>query len=356
MKVHAYRIAVVMAGSVCGFYAMTQALPWAMSPPAPKVVRTPVAQIKPLPKDLDALSRLSRELSPTQIAAMRARIAKDPGDTRTRALLMAATWYDRGDAEVKQTHYGQVVWFVANLPDAPILSEGELSVDKVLDARTYALLCDLYDEALAKRPKDVAVMANYAALTLISDKERAIGLLTEAARLDPKNPKRYERLAFAHVLASHRVFGGRDPAEASLAVDAYVKARALGSRGSDKYYLEAVFDSGREAVAEREAKTLLQKPDHADATHNAHTILGRLALRKGDIAAAKTHLLESAKVEGSPVLGSFGPSMDLARELLAKGERKPVLAYLTACGKFWEDERQARWMKTVADGGTPDWD
>lgn len=353
---HAYRIAIVMAGSVCGFYAMTHAVPWAMSPPAPKVVRTPLVQIKPLPKDLDALSRLSRELSPIQIAAMRKRIEKDPGDARTRALLMEATWYDRGDAEVKRIHNEQVVWFVANLPDAPILSEGEVNVDKILNARTYALLCDLYDDALAKRPKDVAVMANYAALTLISDKERAIGLLTEAARLDPKNAERHERLAFAHVLASTRIFGGSDPVEASLAVDSYMKARALGGHVSDKYFLEAVFDSGREEVAKREAKALLQKPDRADATHNAHTILGRIALQKGNVEEAKTHLLESAKVDGSPVLGSFGPTMDLARELLEKGERKTVLAYLKACGKFWEDERQVRWAKTVADGGTPDWD
>ena len=48
--------------------------------------------------------------------------------------------------------------------------------------------------------------------------------------------------------------------------------------------------------------------------------------------------------------------MTLAKELLEKGERETVIAYLQACAKFWKmgrDEVQ-NWIATIKGGGTPD--
>ncbi len=359
-RVHAYRIATILAGSAAGgvltMRLIVPAVSWAMSPPAPEVVRTPSAQIGALPKDLDALDRLSRRLAPSQVAAMRKRVERSPGDARTRALLAQATWYDRGDAEIARTHREQIVWFVANAPDSPFLSHGIVDVDRISDARTYALVRDLYDEALAKRPNDANVMANYANLLLVPENDRAIALLTQAIRLDPKNPRRYQRRGQAYALASRRLNGARDRNKASLAFDDYLKARSLGADFNPSYLIENAFDAGRLGEVEGEANAALRDHHDADAVHTAHTTLGRVALRRGDLAAAKAHLLDSAKVTGSPVLGSFGPRMELAQELLAKGERKTVLAYLKACGRFWQDDRQTQWAKSVESGGTPDWD
>jgi hypothetical protein len=79
--------------------------------------------------------------------------------------------------------------------------------------------------------------------------------------------------------------------------------------------------------------------DYGNVVHRAHTILGRVALRGGDLEAARGHLLKSAKVtRGSPQLNSFGPSFTLASELLEKEQRGTVLEYLELVGTFWATE------------------
>lgn len=71
--------------------------------------------------------------------------------------------------------------------------------------------------------------------------------------------------------------------------------------------------------------------------YHMHSLLGRIALREGDLAAAKRHLAESGKTSGSPQLNSFGPDFVLARGLLQKGEREAVLAHLDKVAVFWEN-------------------
>ena len=92
--------------------------------------------------------------------------------------------------------------------------------------------------------------------------------------------------------------------------------------------------------------------------HVGNTILGRLALKKGDRKAAKKHLRESGKVSGSPQLESFGPSMALAQELLDAGETKTVLEYLQLCKRFWSFKSQQskldNWIATIQQGKQPD--
>ena len=74
--------------------------------------------------------------------------------------------------------------------------------------------------------------------------------------------------------------------------------------------------------------------NYGNAVHDAHNILGRVALRRGDVESAKKHLIQAGKTIGSPQLNSFGPSMVLAKELLEKGESGTVLVYLDLCEAF----------------------
>ena len=73
-------------------------------------------------------------------------------------------------------------------------------------------------------------------------------------------------------------------------------------------------------------------------------------------AEARAYLLESAKIEGSPSLDSFGPNMTLAKEMLERGERGAVLEYFDLCGKFWKHgrDRLAVWREQVEAGVVPD--
>jgi hypothetical protein len=97
-------------------------------------------------------------------------------------------------------------------------------------------------------------------------------------------------------------------------------------------------------------------PKYGTAIHDGHELAGRLALAAGDVEAAKTHLLAAGTTPGSPVLGSFGPNMTLARNLLAAGERDAVLSYFAECRAFWRmgSGRLTDWTQAVQRGDTPE--
>ena len=96
-------------------------------------------------------------------------------------------------------------------------------------------------------------------------------------------------------------------------------------------------------------------PNYGNALHDASIVLGRVALRRGDIKQAGMLLLEAARTPGSTHLNSFGPDMTLGRELLEKGERDVVLQYFVLCRRFWASGSQQldAWTKTVREGGIP---
>ena len=84
-------------------------------------------------------------------------------------------------------------------------------------------------------------------------------------------------------------------------------------------------------------------------------MLGRIAVKKGDVEQANRRLLAAANTPGSPTLNSFGPNWNLAQELLAKGQRETVLAYIDLCRKFWkmDNGRLDSWASAIRDGGSP---
>jgi thiol-disulfide isomerase/thioredoxin len=109
---------------------------------------------------------------------------------------------------------------------------------------------------------------------------------------------------------------------------------------------EADLDAGDVNAAERDTRRLLQLAqenpkgwNHDDLAHAAHTLLGRIALRHGDLNAAKEQLFASARLENAPGVSSLGPSMKLAQEILAAGDRDAVLRYLEMCRSFWKTDR-----------------
>ncbi len=96
--------------------------------------------------------------------------------------------------------------------------------------------------------------------------------------------------------------------------------------------------------------------EDSDAIHRANTILGLVAMERGDVDAAAKFLIASGKVHSSPVLGSFGPSMLLAQALLQKDRREAVLEYFRLCTGFWKmgKERLDKWTEQVRAEDTPE--
>lgn len=115
----------------------------------------------------------------------------------------------------------------------------------------------------------------------------------------------------------------------------------------EKFYLmrqqmDAAFNIKELETAEALAKEYLtlaaQFPkdwNYGNAIHHANLMLGRIALNKGDVAAAKVFLLQAGQTPGSPQLNSFGPNMSLAEKLLKQGEFEVVLKYIDLTTKFW---------------------
>ncbi len=95
--------------------------------------------------------------------------------------------------------------------------------------------------------------------------------------------------------------------------------------------------------------------NYGNAIFEAHTILGRVALRRNDVKAACRHLIDSGRTPGSPQLNSFGPNTILADQLLERGEDKTVLEFLSLCSVFWLSgkDRLDKWLQDVRDRAKP---
>ncbi len=126
------------------------------------------------------------------------------------------------------------------------------------------------------------------------------------------------------------------PALAKAALAAEVLDRAIG-------YADEMLKAGS------------GRPVDGQAMYDGHWVRGRVAMRQGNLEQAKQELLESASTTGSPALGSFGPNMTLAKELIDKGERDVVLDFFTRCRAFWKSGQKQLddWSAVVRGGGTP---
>jgi len=129
------------------------------------------------------------------------------------------------------------------------------------------------------------------------------------------------------------------------------------------YAAQAAIEAGETAKAtswSREMLTMAEAPeegrDYSDEIHYGNIVLGRIALQQGDVDGAAAHLVKAGGISGNPHLDTFGPNMILAKELLEKGDNKPVLEYLEACSKFWksDDGKLATWRSDIVAGKTPD--
>jgi hypothetical protein len=96
--------------------------------------------------------------------------------------------------------------------------------------------------------------------------------------------------------------------------------------------------------------------NYGNTLHWSHIVLGKVALRHGDIATARLHLQVAGETSGSPQLNSFGPDISLAKELLEHQEKEAVLAYFAACTKFWVmgRDRLTAWEAAIRQDQPPD--
>jgi tetratricopeptide (TPR) repeat protein len=181
------------------------------------------------------------------------------------------------------------------------------------------------------------------------------------------NPWRLSWLALAVTCGGCVLFGDypitwegrykKASAELSAAKDDLQRFYALDAAA------KAAFEIGKVEEAQAHAQKAIELApqfrtnwNYGNAIHDGHMVLGRIALRRGDVEAAKRELLEAGKTPGSPQLDSFGPNISLARDLIAQKETDTVVAYFELCGKFWKMERGnlRRWSALAKGGEMPD--
>jgi len=107
----------------------------------------------------------------------------------------------------------------------------------------------------------------------------------------------------------------------SVATSERERFYALG-KAARKALKEEKTEEAFELAAELERLARNYKDDwnYGNAVQDSNQVLGRIALAEGDVAEARKRLLASADSKGSPQMNSFGPNMQLAKDLLEQGE------------------------------------
>ncbi len=105
----------------------------------------------------------------------------------------------------------------------------------------------------------------------------------------------------------------------------------------------------------RAAEQNRRSNNYGNAIHQAHIVLGLIALENAHLEKAERHLAAAALTPGSSQLKGLGPNMLLAKKLLEAGRRSAVLQYLDDCGKFWRLSmgRIWKWKLEIRAGRTP---
>jgi hypothetical protein len=99
------------------------------------------------------------------------------------------------------------------------------------------------------------------------------------------------------------------------------------------------FAAGDDAAAERDARSMVDAPRSANDYNLGQTLLGRLAIARGDAADAKERLLASLKPPAKFKNPVFEPNMTLAQDIYDAGDKDTVLQFLEASRAVWKFDR-----------------
>jgi len=249
-----------------------------------------------------------------------------------------------------------VLWMIENHPEHPATAEPSLR-DLPEDADGTAQILALWQKNLETRADDLNVLKNAEKFFFGKDPAVADRLIHRIAEKEPNNKEWPNELA-----QLYRMFG--IPGEcidnsADRAEEAYKRVLALTRNSSARETLagdmaDAAFKVGDFTGAAELAKIYLQGRDHT-APQRANTLLGRVALRTGDVPAAKQYLLDSSMPSAAKDIAFSGPTMVLAKELLAQGDQDTVIHYLENCLTLWprgENVLQI-WIADIRNGKIP---
>jgi hypothetical protein len=230
----------------------------------------------------------------------------------------------------------------------------------------FERLGSLWRDISTRNANDAQIVANASAFFAVAkSKDAAIEFMERARDLAPRVQRYRAELARLYQLASRSADDG-DRAR-RLAVEAlaeYEAALALSDEADRFSVLHGAAYAGLRAHqddrAEWFARELLGAASrhegtwrYDDAVHHGNTVLGMVALRRGDVRAATDRLIASAQVGRDGSRGPLTLSLDLAGALLRANERDAVMQYLALCKKFSSDPRLDQWIDDLKQGHVP---
>lgn len=131
-----------------------------------------------------------------------------------------------------------------------------------------------------------------------------------------------------------------DPSEKlRLLREAYDLAPDAAKRGMQGDMALAEFASGNDALSEQDARALAETPQNPSEYNLGQTLLGRLAIARGNTAQAKELLLASVNPPAKFKNPVFEPNMTLAQDLYDAGDKDAVIAFLEASRNIWKFDR-----------------
>jgi hypothetical protein len=316
----------------------------------------------------ETLAAAGVDMSAAAANQLEQKLLVKPDDLSSRIKLLgyySGRNWDSGAGYVRQKH---VLWVIEHHPESEIAGLRYAQLDPELDGEVYQKGKSIWLKHAKLKPKNATVLGNAAEFFMLNDEATAESLLVKAGSVDPKNPTWPKRLTQIYLGQMGEQLGPNRVKFAAKALVQQDKALKLATRGVDRLHLlpdaaRAAYEAGDMKKAGSYAAELLSladrfqsDPSYSDAVHVGNTVLGRVALKSGDLQKARDCLVASAKVQGSDQLVTLGPTMSLAKELLDKGEKDTVLKYLDLCGDFWMAGKKelAAWKKSIEAGERPD--
>jgi tetratricopeptide (TPR) repeat protein len=271
-------------------------------------------------RDPHRLAIAGEDLSAEAARELQLHVQAAPDDVDARTKLLG--YYSRRaftSKEARASRQQHVLWLIRHRPDAPILATPWAQLDAQLDGAAYREGKQAWLAQVDRQPKNPEILGRAAAYLLLHDGEIAESLYERAEAAEPHNPEWPDRLGRLHALGFSRKTGEDRQKAASTSLDAYERALerepdAESRQAALAGVAKSAFEAGDLVKARRYAEEMLAAADssvrrdwnYGNLIHHGHLILGRLALRAGDVKGAKEHLRAAGQTPGSPQLDSFG--------------------------------------------------
>ncbi len=292
-------------------------------------------------------------------------LESNPKDIDSRTMLIGYYLSHQFDNEEKhKCREKHILWMITHAPDSAVLSTPDGTLNPSFDAEFYATAKSEWQRHIDSEPNNLKYLENAANFFFVFDPVQSEVYLLKAQSIDIKAPYWAEKLGQLYLLRAEHCGGQEHARAASSSLEQFEKAFELTPvehrRHLLSYLAKMALESGDDEKAMRFASDMLEESEAkwnvGNDIHHGNLVMGRIALRKGNVEEAKRRLIAAGKTTGSPQLNSSGPGMRLANQLLLLGESEVVLDYFNLCDKFWSSSNNKLqvWRADIEHGRLPD--